>query len=223
MGMPEGRRTSTGWGATGPSGFRKGSVSMSMDREIDFARTSLGSDATLTEIAGDASTRRFYRVRGRNSTAVLIAHGQPLPADAPFFSNHRIMESIGVPVPALLDRSEADGLVLVEDFGDLTLQLQVGGAATVALAGDLYDQACDLIALLQSRAPGVIREEDFAARNALDRDRFLFELGHFQRHFIAGLRGLHPTGPETAALEVFFEELASSCDLQGRRLGSGGV
>src|SRR5580765_750600 len=153
MGIPERRRTSTGSGATGPPGFRKGPESMSMDREIDFARAHLGSDATLTEIAGDASTRRFYRVRGKNATAVLIAHGQPLPAVAPFFSNHRIMESIGVPVPALLARSEADGLVLVEDFGDLSLQLQIGGPATVALAGDLYDQACDLIALLQSKAP----------------------------------------------------------------------
>jgi aminoglycoside/choline kinase family phosphotransferase len=189
---------------------------MSMDREIDFARAHLGSDAVLTEIAGDASTRRFYRVRGKSATAVLIAHGQPLPSDAPFFSNHRIMESIGVPVPALLARSEADGMVLVEDFGDLTLQLQIGGPATVALAGDLYDQACGLIALLQSRAPEVIREDDFAARNALDRDRFLFELGHFQRHFIAGLRDLHPTGPEAVALELFFAELASSCDIQAR-------
>lgn len=190
---------------------------MPMDREIQFARSSIGSDATLTEIAGDASTRRFYRVRGKTATAVLIDHGQPLPADAPFFSNHRILESIGAPVPGLLARSEADGLVLVEDFGDLTLQLQIGGGpATVAVAGDLYDQACDLIALLQSRAPGVIREDDFAARNALDRDRFLFELDHFQRHFIAGLRGLHPSASEAAALRVFFEELAGSCDRQAR-------
>ncbi len=189
---------------------------MPMDREVEFARTFLGPEATLTEIAGDASTRRFYRARGKSATAVLIAHGQPLPADAPFFSNHRIMESIGLPVPALLARSEADGLVLVEDFGDLTLQNQVGGPATVALAGDLYDQACDMISLLQSRAPGAIRKDDFAARNALDRERFLFELDHFQRHFITGLRGLKPSGSDAAVLGVFFEQLASSCDLQAR-------
>jgi aminoglycoside/choline kinase family phosphotransferase len=189
---------------------------MSLDREIAFAREFLGPDATLTQIAGDASTRRFYRARGRASTAVLIAHGEPLPADAPFFGNHRIMEAIGLPVPALLGRSEEDGLVLVEDLGDVTLQQQVGGVATIAAAGDLYDQACDLIALMQSKAPASIQENDFAARNALDRERFLFELAHFQRHFIEGLRGLKPTASEAAVLKNFYEDLATSCDLQAR-------
>src|SRR5882724_11392977 len=104
-----GKRTiSIGSAATGPQRFRRGRKSMSMDHEIDFARAHLGPEAALTEIAGDASTRRFYRARGKSTTAVLIAHGQPLPPDAPFFSNHQIMESIGVPVPALLARSEAD-------------------------------------------------------------------------------------------------------------------
>jgi hypothetical protein len=189
---------------------------MSMDREIAFARTFLGPDATLTQIAGDASTRRFYRARGKASTAILIAHGEPLPNDAPFFGNHRIMEVIGLPVPALLARSEADGLVLVEDFGDVTLQQEVGGLAAVAGAGDLYDQACDLIAQMQSRAPAAIQKNDFAARNALDRERFLFELDHFQRHFIEGLRGLKPTASEAAVLKIFYEDLAASCDLQAR-------
>jgi hypothetical protein len=189
---------------------------MSLDHETAFARKFLGPGATLTEIAGDASTRRFYRARGKEATAVLIAHGHPLPPDAPFFSNHRIMESIGLPVPALLARSEADGLVLVEDLGDVTLQQQVGGPATVAAAGLLYDQACDLIAHMQGGAPAAIREDDFAARNALDRERFLFELDHFQRHFIEGLQGFKPTVSEAAILKFFYEDLATACDLQAR-------
>ncbi|HYV85464.1 MAG TPA: phosphotransferase [Patescibacteria group bacterium] len=189
---------------------------MSLDRELAFARKWMGDGATLTEIAGDASTRRFYRVRSDPKTAVLIAHGQPLPGDAPFFSNHRILESIGAPVPSLLARSEPDGLVLVEDFGDVTLQQHLSGPATLSRAGDLYSQACDLIGLLQSRAPEAIQKDDFAARNALDRERFLFELDHFQRHFIEGLRGLKPAGSDAALLRAFYEDLASSCDLQAR-------
>src|SRR5262245_40686485 len=138
---------------------------MALDREIGFARRYLGDGATLIEIAGDASTRRFYRVRGAATSAVLIAHGQPLPADAPFFSNHRIMESIGAPVPTLLARSEPDGMVLVEDLGDVTLQQHLAGPATVGRAADFYDQACDLIGLLQAKAPGAMHESEFATRN----------------------------------------------------------
>jgi N-acetylmuramate 1-kinase len=189
---------------------------MSLDRETAFARKWVGSDATLVEIAGDASTRRFYRARREKTTAVLIAHGHPLPDDAPFFSNHRIMEAIGAPVPALLARSEADGLVLVEDLGDVTLQQHLSGPATLSRAGDLYDQACGVIGILQSRAPSAIQKDDFAARNALDRERFLFELDHFHRHFIEGLLGKTPSSSDAAVLRTFFEDLASSCDLQAR-------
>jgi aminoglycoside/choline kinase family phosphotransferase len=189
---------------------------MSLDREAAFVRRCLGSETTLTEIAGDASTRRFYRAKGGERTAVLVAHGQALPSDAPFFSNHRILESIGAPVPALLARSEPEGFVLVEDLGDVTLQQHLAGPATQSGALGMYDQACDIIALLQSQALRAIGADDFASRNALDRERFLFELGHFQRHFIEGLQGLKPAGADATQLAAFHEDLAASCDLQPR-------
>jgi N-acetylmuramate 1-kinase len=72
--------------------------------------------------------------------------------------------------------------------------------------------ACDLIDRMQERAGSAMRPDDFAATNALDRERFLFELGHFDRHFVRGLRGLTPTPSETHLLEAFYEDLASACD-----------
>jgi len=181
------------------------------ERGLALARRALGPAATLTEVAGDASTRRFYRAASGPSTAILMVHGEALAPDAPLFSNHRILEAIGAPVPRLIDRDEAEGLVLVEDFGDLTLQrhLQAAGAGG---APPFYRQACDLIALFQSRAPAAMLPGDFAARNALDRERFLFELDHFHRHFIRGLRGLAPTGSEEALMGRFYADLADACD-----------
>ena len=54
------------------------------------------------------------------------------------------MESIGLPVPALLARSEADGLVLVEDLGDVTLQRQIDGPPT-PLAEMTLPMSCGVI------------------------------------------------------------------------------
>ena len=182
-----------------------------LGRGLALARKALGPSAALVEIAGDASTRRFYRATAGGSTAVLMAHGEALATDAPLFSNQRILAAIGAPVPRILDRDDGAGLVLVEDFGDLTLQrhlAQAGGQAAPAF----YRQACDLIALLQSRAPAAIRPEDFAARNALDRERFLFELDHFHRNFVVGLRGSTPTASEEALLRRFYADLADACD-----------
>jgi len=182
-----------------------------LDRGLALARKSLGPAATLTEVAGDASTRRFYRAAAGRSTAILMAHGGPLAPAAPLFTNHRILAAIGAPVPRLIDRDEAAGLVLVEDLGDLTLQRHLDSAGAGA-APPLYRQACDLIALLQGRAPAAMRPDDFAAKNVLDKERFLFELDHFHRHFIRGLRGLTPTPSEEALMRRFYDDLAGACD-----------
>ncbi|HYV19771.1 MAG TPA: phosphotransferase [Verrucomicrobiae bacterium] len=187
---------------------------------MDFVRRLFGPDATAVEIAGDASTRRFFRVTSRagTDTVVLMVHGEPLAPDAPLFSNHGILSAIGAPVPEIFGRNEPLGLVLVEDFGDTTLQRHLLDATgldpknRIEMALPLYIAACDLIGLMQARAGQAMRPDDFAARNALDRDRFLFELGHFDRHFIRGLRGLTPTPSEERLLQAFYEDLASACD-----------
>jgi aminoglycoside/choline kinase family phosphotransferase len=82
----------------------------------------------------------------------------------------------------------------------------------MSVAHPYYSQACDLIALMQAKAPAAIRPGDFAARNALDRERFLFELGHFDKHYLRGLRGAAPTAAEERALSEFYEQLADACD-----------
>jgi aminoglycoside/choline kinase family phosphotransferase len=182
---------------------------------MEFARRSLGAGATVTEVAGDASTRRFYRAAVGARSGIVMAHGEPLPVDAPFYSNHRILAAIGAPVPRILDRDDPGGLVLVEDFGDVTLQRHLAEAGDPA-GPALYQQAADIVLLMQRQAPGAMQAADFAARNALDRDRFLFELDHFHQHFIVGLRGLSPTAGEEQGLRAFYEELAGACDRLAR-------
>jgi N-acetylmuramate 1-kinase len=179
--------------------------------ELDFVRRALGPQATLDQVAGDASTRRFFRAASGRSTAILMAHERPLEANAPLFSNHRILSTIGAPVPAIISSDLPHGLVLVEDLGDVTLQRYLSAKAAAA-APPLYRQACDLIALMQAKAPTALQPDDFAAQNALDRERFLFELDHFHRHFILGLRGMTPAASEETLLRSFYEDLAADCD-----------
>ncbi len=177
--------------------------------QISFIHRAVGPNATLREIAGDASVRRFFRVTNAGRTSILMIHGEALGENAPLYSNHRILMEIGAPVPRILARDNPLGLVLVEDFGDVSLQRHArGGGPTVPL----YCQACDLIALMQSRGAGALRSDDFAARNALDRERFLFEMDHFQRHYILGLRHRQPTPAEAQIVQCFSADLAERCD-----------
>jgi len=181
---------------------------------LDFVRASLGEGATLVRLAGDASTRQFYRASGPSGTAILMVQDTPLEPDSGQHSNHRVLTEIGAPVPRLIARGDCLGLILFEDFGDLSLQQLAtrGGPGDRGQVRDLYHQACALIGRLQAEGTAALLSGDFASRNALDRERFLFELDHFDRHFIRGLRRKTPTSDETSLLRRLYEDLAARCD-----------
>ncbi|HET6278219.1 MAG TPA: phosphotransferase [Candidatus Polarisedimenticolia bacterium] len=179
---------------------------------LALARRAVGPHVRVAEIAGDASTRRFYRLTGGASTMILMEHPGPLDDQSSFYSNLRIMTAIGAPVPRLIDRDDAAGLVLVEDLGEVTLQRHLTGKANPAGARALYRQACDLIVLFQREGMKATREGDFARRNALDRERFLAELDHFHRYFVVRLGAQQPAAGEEAILRSFYDDLAGACD-----------
>jgi len=144
-----------------------------------------------------------------------MVHPEPLTPASPLFSNHRVLKSIGAPVPRILDSDPAAGLVVVEDLGDATLQqhlLGKKGAGRGRAAVPFYRQACDLIVLFHRKGAKALRPDDFAATSALDCDRFLFELDHFHRHFIRGYRKLAPSDGDEAVIRAFYSDLALRCD-----------
>jgi hypothetical protein len=181
---------------------------------LHLVRSAFGTRATVSPLAGDASNRLFYRVSAGGATAVLMLQGAPLAPDSGQVSNHRVLSEIGAPVPRMIARDDRSGLVLFEDLGDLSLQrLATGGPGHgPEQVRSLYLEACDLIALLQDRGAAALRPADFASRHTLDRERFLFELDHFDRHFIRGLAGESPSDAEEALLRRLYEDLAAACD-----------
>ncbi len=197
---------------------------------IDLARRVIGPRVRVARIAGDASTRRFYRLTSGPKSVILMEHSGPLDDASPFYSNLRILTAIGAPVPRLLDRDDAAGLVLVEDMGEMTLQRHLLGQPRVVAGDDarahdrqdragspdearpLYRQACDLIVLLHRQGMKAAQEGDFARRNALDRERFLAELHHFHRYFVGRLGAQRPSAGDEAILQRFYDDLAGECD-----------
>ena len=144
-----------------------------------------------------------------------MVHPEPLTPASPLFSNHRVLKSIGAPVPRILGSDPAAGLVVVEDLGDATLQQHLLGkkeAGRGRAALPFYRQACDLIVLFHRKGAKALRPGDFAATSALDCDRFLFELDHFHRHFIKGYRKLAPSDGDEAVIRAFYSDLALRCD-----------
>jgi hypothetical protein len=188
-----------------------------ISRAHPFLRSQLKAPYRVKEIAGDASTRRFYRITSGRRRAVLVIHPEPLHPSSPLYSNHRVMSAIKAPVPRILASDDASGSVLMEDLGDTTLQRHLVGSAGGSKTASrpektrLYRQACDIIVLLQRRGAAALRQDDFAAHHALDRERFRFELDHFHQHFVIGWRVRCPSSGDERLLRSFYDFLAESC------------
>ena len=73
--------------------------------------------ASVRPLAQDASFRRYWRLTGGPSAAVLM--DAPPPEDArPFLRMAAHLAGTGLSVPATFAADAADGLVLEEDLGD---------------------------------------------------------------------------------------------------------
>ncbi|HWP65890.1 MAG TPA: phosphotransferase [Candidatus Limnocylindria bacterium] len=170
---------------------------------------------TIEPLAGDASSRRYLRVRldgGGPATAVVmvLAEGPfagadelggaaPAAAELPFVAMARYLARHGLRVPAIYeDASRECGLVLLEDIGDTTLW--AAAAREPARAATLFADAVDLLVALQvagardpdPACPAFARRFDVALASA--------EIEHFVDHGIETRHGIRLSADERAAI-----------------------
>ncbi len=121
--------------------------------------------ATLAPLAGDGSTRRIYRARFGEKSAIAVVN--PLPTDRAhpdenenFLAVRDHLARRGVRVPACYAADTASGFLLLEDLGDLRLYDCVrsqgwraeknAGTNRCAPLRDLYAQAIDFLIRMQA-------------------------------------------------------------------------
>jgi aminoglycoside/choline kinase family phosphotransferase len=95
-------------------------------------------DPGVSSLAGDASTRRYYRGSRDARSVVIMDCGAPLPEGGesafPFVRWLREYEALGIRVPELLGVDGPRGLLLLEDLGDELLQSRLERAGAGACA-----------------------------------------------------------------------------------------
>lgn len=74
-------------------------------------------DAEIEPLAGDASFRRYFRIRLGESTAMLMDAPPPNEDPQPFLRAARWLDGNGMRAPRILAEDAGRGLVLLEDFG----------------------------------------------------------------------------------------------------------
>ena len=180
----------------------------------------------VIKLRGDASTRSYFRVRakaaptGRPTTVIVMQ----LPNDAfqsdeggkqpdrqrlPFLEVAELLESKGLPVPSIYVEDLANGLILLEDLGDLTFEQQLRQtpradwprryAAAIDLLADLHERCADL------------PEDSIVTQRSFDRELLEWELEHFREWGLEAPFGpLEPT--ETPALAEAFATIVAEIE-----------
>jgi aminoglycoside/choline kinase family phosphotransferase len=93
---------------------------MPNDSARQFLNATDWSDAACEPLTGDASDRKYFRLRKDERSAVLMDASQVLESVAPFIHVNQHLHQLGFSVPGILSRSDEKGLLLLEDFGDAT-------------------------------------------------------------------------------------------------------
>lgn len=78
--------------------------------------------ATIEPLPGDASFRRYFRIRRSNGTAMLMHAPPPNEDPQPFIRSAKWLESNGLRAPIILAEQADDGFVLIEDFGEVRMR-----------------------------------------------------------------------------------------------------
>lgn len=115
----------------------------------DFLRAAGFGAARLDPMPADASFRRYARLHGGPRPALLM--DAPPPEDVrPFLAVARHIAGIGLSAPEIIAADEAQGFLLLEDFGDAT------HAALLDAGADplpLYLEAAEAMAALHAAPP----------------------------------------------------------------------
>lgn len=86
----------------------------------EFLKTTAWKDAAIEPITGDASARRYFRLKKAGQTAVLMDASRVRETIAPFIQINLHLQQLGFSVPTILTRDDENGFLLLEDFGDET-------------------------------------------------------------------------------------------------------
>jgi aminoglycoside/choline kinase family phosphotransferase len=187
----------------------------------------------LFALKGDASMRRFWRAAIRSGpgavapdSAIAVDLGPddlPLYArvldlvpeplgEPPFVNVHRLMERLGVAVPALYRIAPGERRILVEDVGELSLYEAV--RADPAQASPLYRLALDELVKLHTGGTANPDPGCIAYSIAYDRRLFRWEMEQFIEY---GIPAVAP-GAGTAGLSPELDQLAAGLDALPRVL-----
>ncbi len=143
-------------------------------------------DFKVYSLAGDASNRRYYRVIKDQHSWVLMSW-EPFDAkNYPFLSVLNHFAKHKVRVPQVVDMSEKDGLMLLEDLGDLTLERKFSESQTQENSLPFYKQAIDELIKIHFLTTAD-KTDCTAFKMQFDTEKLLWEMNYGKTNLLEGI------------------------------------
>jgi aminoglycoside/choline kinase family phosphotransferase len=202
--------------------------------ELAAAHMGVSSDqVTVDRLAGDASTRSYFRVRSESSSLVVALYAEVFdenemardrlarlesndPAIRLTFANDpcahievtTIFANAGLPVPEILSVRGNDRSLLIRDVGDERLQDWLAhhdGTDSV----EAYRQAVRMIVSIQAATADAIDSKSICSCLAFDKMKLRWELGFFFANYFNRYLGMKIDAETNQGIQREFNSLCS--------------
>lgn len=172
-----------------------------------------GNSYEIIPLAGDASSRRYYRIIFSNHSLVVM-DWEPFKdaAHFPFLNILSHFKAHHIRVPEIIKVSPSLGLVLMEDLGDLTLERKFWETQEAHEAIPFYTQALDELIKIHFHASQHQNPACSAFSVVFDTEKLLWELNYGKKHLLEQLAQIHLTSKESTALEQVFLSICTHLD-----------
>lgn len=159
-----------------------------MDQKFNsFLKKHFDSDNfKVYQLAGDASTRKYYRIIRDNQSWVLMSWEPFNAKEYPFLSVLSHFAKNNIQVPEVIAMSEKEGLVLLEDLGDLTLERKFWESQKQENSLGFYEKAIDEAIKIHFDATKD-KSDCTAFKIQFDTEKFLWEMNYGKENLLKGI------------------------------------
>jgi len=194
-------------------------TALTLDRlTLQFLENTLGTaQFEVVPLAGDASSRRYYRIVKNDISNVLMVW-EPFIDDAnyPFLSVHAHFQKHNVLVPKIVAKAPSLGLVLLEDLGDLTLERKFWENQNQSVALPFYKQAIDELIKIHYPASQDREANCVAFRVAFNTEKLLWEMNYGRDHLLDKFCQLKLSPAVRGELDSIFVDICAALDREDK-------
>ncbi len=186
---------------------------------MELFKDFLGSDQyKIYSLAGDASTRKYYRLI-QNDRSWVIMSWEPFVAEKyPFLSVLEHFAKHHVHVPQVHAVYAAEGMIVLEDLGDLTLERKALENQVFANSREFYSLAIDELIKIHGGATEFPDSQCTAFQIQFDTEKFMWELNYAVENLVEGVLKFKFEPKYKEEIYALFKDLCQRLDREPKRI-----